>query len=111
MVCHLASQHPQGCVACCSWAGGQPICGVSHHEADGFHQKKGMAIAGEKDERVRVAWRVTVAEVLEAQRLIFVDEMGLHTSLALCTAMLPEVTVCVFRCRTTVVATRRCFRA
>jgi transposase len=30
----------------------------------------------------RAAWRVSVAEVLEPERLVFVDEMGLHTSLA-----------------------------
>jgi transposase len=41
-----------------------------------------MASASERDEWVRVAWRVTVAEVLEPERLVFVDEMGLHTSLA-----------------------------
>jgi transposase len=41
-----------------------------------------MANASERDEWVRAAWRVTVAEVLEPERLVFVDEMGLHTSLA-----------------------------
>jgi transposase len=41
-----------------------------------------MTSATERDEWVRAAWRVTVAEVLEAERLVFVDEMGLHTSLA-----------------------------
>ena len=41
-----------------------------------------MTSATERDEWVRAVWRVTVAEVLEAERLVFVDEMGLHTSLA-----------------------------
>jgi transposase len=41
-----------------------------------------MASASERDEWVRAAWRVTVAEVLEPERLVLVDEMGLHTSLA-----------------------------
>ena len=41
-----------------------------------------MASASERDEWVRAAWRVTVAEALEPQRLVFVDEMGVHTSLA-----------------------------
>ncbi len=41
-----------------------------------------MATATERDEWARAAWRVTVAEVIEPQRLVFVDEMGLHTSLA-----------------------------
>jgi transposase len=55
---------------------------VTHHKAHGFYQKKGMASASERDEWVRAAWRVTVAEALEPQRLVFVDEMGVHTSLA-----------------------------
>jgi transposase len=38
--------------------------------------------ASERDEWLRAAWRVTVAAVLEPERLVFVDEMGVHTSLA-----------------------------
>ena len=38
--------------------------------------------ASERDEFLRAAWRVLVAEALEAGRLVFVDEMGAHTSLA-----------------------------
>ena len=49
-----------------------------------------MASASESDEWVRVAWRVTVAEVLEPERLVFVDEMGLHTSLAPLYAYAPK---------------------
>lgn len=41
-----------------------------------------MATATERDEWLRAAWRVTVAAVLEPERLVFVDEMGVHTSLA-----------------------------
>jgi transposase len=41
-----------------------------------------MATASERDEWLRAAWRMTVSEMLELQRLVFVDEMGLHTSLA-----------------------------
>jgi transposase len=41
-----------------------------------------MATASERDEWIRAAWRVTVAAVLEPERLVFVDEMGVHTSLA-----------------------------
>jgi transposase len=41
-----------------------------------------MASASERDEWRRAAWRVRVGEVLEPERLVFVDEMGLHTSLA-----------------------------
>jgi hypothetical protein len=38
--------------------------------------------ASERDEFLRAAWRVLVAEALEANRLVFVDEMGANTSLA-----------------------------
>lgn len=41
-----------------------------------------MTAASERDEWLRAAWRVTVATVLEPERLVFVDEMGVHTSLA-----------------------------
>src|ERR687898_502047 len=44
---------------------------------------KGMETAGERDEWLRAAWRVTVAAVLEPEQLVFVDECGFHTSLAL----------------------------
>jgi transposase len=36
----------------------------------------------ERDELLRVAWKVTVAEEIEARRLVFVDEMGTNTSLS-----------------------------
>jgi transposase len=35
----------------------------------------------ERDEWLRVAWRVTVARELATERLVFVDEMGTNTSL------------------------------
>jgi transposase len=38
--------------------------------------------ASERDEFLRAAWRVLVAESLDAERLVFVDEMGANTSLA-----------------------------
>ena len=38
--------------------------------------------ASERDEWLRAAWRALVAEGLEAERLVFVDEMGTNTSLA-----------------------------
>jgi transposase len=38
--------------------------------------------ASERDEFLRAAWRVLVSEALEANRLVFVDEMGANTSLA-----------------------------
>jgi len=36
----------------------------------------------ERDEWLRAAWRVTVAEKVDPQRLVFVDEMGANTSLS-----------------------------
>jgi transposase len=36
----------------------------------------------ERDELLRAAWRVTVAEEIDARRLVFVDEMGTNTSLS-----------------------------
>jgi hypothetical protein len=38
--------------------------------------------ASERDEFLRAAWRVMVAEAIDAGRLVFVDECGTHTSLA-----------------------------
>jgi transposase len=38
--------------------------------------------ASERDEFLRAAWRVLVAEEIDAERLVFVDEMGSNTSLA-----------------------------
>jgi transposase len=38
--------------------------------------------AVERDEWLRAAWRVMVAEKVEPQRLVFVDEMGANTSLS-----------------------------
>jgi hypothetical protein len=37
--------------------------------------------ASERDEWLRLVWRATIA-TLECGRLVFVDEMGTHTSLA-----------------------------
>ena len=44
--------------------------------------EKGSVGATERDELLRAAWRALVAGVLDAQRLVFVDEMGTNTSLA-----------------------------
>ena len=38
--------------------------------------------AAERDEFLRAAWRSLVAEKIDTQRLVFVDEMGSNTSLA-----------------------------
>jgi transposase len=44
--------------------------------------KKRSVGASERDEWLRAAWRALVAGDLEAERLVFVDEMGTNTSLA-----------------------------
>lgn len=38
--------------------------------------------ASERDEWLRAAWRVMIAGTLDAERLVFVDEMGANTSLS-----------------------------
>lgn len=38
--------------------------------------------AGERDKFLRAAWRVIVAEEVDARDFVFVDECGTHTSLA-----------------------------
>jgi transposase len=44
--------------------------------------KKRSLGAAERDEFLRAAWRVLVAEEVEAKRLVFVDEMGTNISLS-----------------------------
>jgi transposase len=44
--------------------------------------KKRSVGAAERDEFLRAAWRVMVAQELDARRLVFVDEMGTNTSLS-----------------------------
>ena len=53
------------------------------HSTDRFHAQKGGPSATERDEFLRAAWRVMVAAEVDPERLlVFVDEMGVHTSLA-----------------------------
>jgi hypothetical protein len=42
--------------------------------------KKRSLAAGERDEFLRAAWRLTVAGETDAERLVFVDEMGANVS-------------------------------
>jgi transposase len=44
--------------------------------------KKRSVGASERDEFLRAAWRVMVAESIDARRLVFVDECGTNTSLS-----------------------------
>ena len=55
---------------------------MPRHSQDWPHQEKRRRVATERDEFERAAWRVMVAATVEAQRLIFVDGCGTHTSLA-----------------------------
>jgi transposase-like protein len=55
---------------------------VSRHSPDRFDAQKGGRSATERDEFLRAAWRVMVAAEVDPERLVFVDEMGVHTSLA-----------------------------
>ena len=50
-------------------------------EADGLQPKNGRGGAGERDEWLRAAWRVTVAHGGDPARLVFVDDVGADTSL------------------------------
>jgi transposase len=47
-----------------------------------MEQKKRSVGATERDEWLRAAWRVIVAQELDARSLVFVDEMGTNTSLS-----------------------------
>jgi hypothetical protein len=44
--------------------------------------KKRSLGASERDEFLRAAWRLLVAGKVEAERLVFVDEMGTNVSLS-----------------------------
>ena len=48
----------------------------------GSTRKKRGTAAAERDEFLRAAWRVMVAGALNLTGLVFVDECGLHISLA-----------------------------
>ena len=61
---------------------GEPLDHVPCHSSDRFHTQKGGRSATERDEFLRAAWRVMVAAEVDPERLVFVDEMGVHTSLA-----------------------------
>ena len=61
---------------------GEPLHDVERHSSDRFHAQKGGRSASERDEFLRAAWRVMVAATVDPSRLVFVDKMGLHTSLA-----------------------------
>jgi hypothetical protein len=43
-----------------------------------------------RDEFLRAAWKVTIAQRVEAERFVFVDEMGANTSLSALYAWAPK---------------------
>jgi hypothetical protein len=55
---------------------------VPGHSPPRSYQEKGGRVATERDEFERAAWRVMIAEKIDPERLVFVDECGTHTSLA-----------------------------
>src|SRR5215208_4952653 len=61
---------------------GESLDDLPRHSPDRIEQEKGGRSATERDEFQRAAWRVTVAAAVEPERLLFVDECGVHTSLA-----------------------------
>jgi transposase len=61
--------------------GGQRLYGFQDAQAHGLEPKKRSVGASERDEWLRAAWRALVAGTLDADRLVFVDEMGTNTSL------------------------------
>ncbi len=69
--------------------------------------------ASERDEFLRAAWRLMVAEGIRAeQQLVFVDECSTNTSLApLCTLGPGEESERFVRCRATGGLTSPCWRA
>ena len=52
--------------------------------------KKRSVRASERDEWLRAAWRVMVAAQVDPERLVFVDEMGINTSLSPLYAWAPK---------------------
>ncbi len=65
-----------------------------HHpavvETPGMEPKKRSVGAAERDEWLRAAWRVTLAQHIDPERFVFVDEMGAHTSLSSIYAYSPK---------------------
>ena len=55
---------------------------VANRKIPGDIKQVGGRTPTERDEFLRAAWRVMVAAQVDPGRLVFVDEMGLHTSLA-----------------------------
>src|SRR5215218_4964429 len=61
---------------------GQRLYDFQDAQAPGLDPRKRSVGASERDEWLRATWRTLVAEGLDADWLVFVDEMGVNTSLA-----------------------------
>ena len=71
-------------LSCAERQRGEPLC-IHREEAAwqaGLLPKKRGLGASERDEFLRSAWRAEVSERLEADRFVFVDEMGSNISLS-----------------------------
>ena len=91
---------------------GKSLDDVPRHSPLRPYQEKGGRAATERDEVLRAAWRVTVAAVVEPERLVFVDECVLRTPhWHRSTATRQGASDCAFRCRGGGARTRRCLRA
>jgi transposase len=74
------------------------------------HSEKRSTGATERDEWLRVVWR-SVVSGLNGKRLVFIDEMGTHTSLAPLYGYSPRGQRAFLRSRETGVLILRCFGA
>lgn len=63
-------------------ARGESLDDLPCRSLDWIEQEKGGRSATERDEFQRATWRVMVAAMVEPEKLVFVDECGVHTSLA-----------------------------
>jgi hypothetical protein len=73
----------RGVSTCGGWQGsGRVVHCQQVASSYGLDPKKRQVGASERDEFLRAAWRALIAERIDAERLVFVDEMGSNTSLA-----------------------------
>ena len=61
---------------------GERVYRFQDAQAPRVEPKKRSLGAGERDEFLRAAWRLMVAGTVDAERLVFVDEMGTNVSLS-----------------------------
>src|SRR5215212_9225713 len=64
------------------WSLAQRVHRESDAQAPRVEPKKRSLGAGERDEFLRAAWRMLVAGKVDAERLVFVDEIGANVSLS-----------------------------